>query len=235
MRQIIANIRKSLKQNSDSRAKSAGQKFFKEDVKLYGVKAAQVTKIAREYDKRILATPKKEVFGLCEELWLSGYLEESFIACRFAYLIRQTYEPSDFKVFERWVAEYVSNWAACDTLCNHTIGAFVEKYTNFIEDLKKWTKSENRWVKRAAAVTLITPARNGKFLKDVFCIADSLLTDKDDLVQKGYGWMLKAASEARQKEVFEYVMERKDRMPRTALRYAIEKMPKDLKTKAMER
>ena len=47
--------------------------------------------------------------------------------------------------------------------------------------------------------------------------------------------MLKAASEARQKEVFEYVMERKDRMPRTALRYAIEKMPKDLKTKAMER
>ena len=45
--------------------------------------------------------------------------------------------------------------------------------------------------------------------------------------------MLKATSEAHQKEVFEYVMKNKTRMPRTALRYAIEKMPEDLKMKAM--
>ena len=45
--------------------------------------------------------------------------------------------------------------------------------------------------------------------------------------------MLKATSEAHQNEVFEYVMKNKTRMPRTALRYAIEKMPKDLKMKAM--
>jgi 3-methyladenine DNA glycosylase AlkD len=62
-----------------------------------------------------------------------------------------------------------------------------------------------------------------------------LLTDKDDLVQKGYGWMLKAASQAHQKEVFEYVVEKKNMMPRTALRYAIEKMPQDLKKTAMEK
>ncbi len=62
-----------------------------------------------------------------------------------------------------------------------------------------------------------------------------MLLDNDDLVQKGYGWMLKAASESHQKEVFDYVMKNKARMPRTALRYAIEKMPKDLKVKAMEK
>ncbi len=59
--------------------------------------------------------------------------------------------------------------------------------------------------------------------------------DKDDLVQKGYGWMLKAASEANQREIFEYVIKNKPIMPRAALRYPIEKMSKDLKSKAMEK
>ena len=116
-----------------------------------------------------------------------------------------------------------------------TVGAFIEMYPEFLEQLKRFAKSENRWVKRAAAVTLIIPARRGKFLKDIFEIADILLEDEDDLVRKGYGWMLKAASEAHQQEVFEYVMKHKSIMPRTSLRYAIEKMPKELKAEAMKK
>ena len=73
------------------------------------------------------------------------------------------------------------------------------------------------------------------FLTDIFEIADILLTDHDDLVQKGYGWMLKAASEANQANVFVYVMKNKALMPRTSLRYAIEKMPAELKKQAMAR
>jgi len=229
----ITKIRKELKQNSDPHTKETGQNFFKEQVKLYGVKTALVTKIAKAFDKEVLAMDKKEFFAMCEELWQSDYMEESFVACHFSYLLRKNYEPADFKVFEKWAENYVSNWASCDTLCNHTIGSFVEMYPEYLENLKKWAKSENRWLKRASAVTLIIPARHGKFLKDIFKIADILLLDKDDLVQKGYGWMLKASSEAHQKEVFEYVMKNKDKMSRTALRYAIEKMPKNLKTKAM--
>jgi 3-methyladenine DNA glycosylase AlkD len=233
MNAIIKIICQELKQNSDPHTKASGQNFFKETVKIYGVKTALVTKIAKSHDKEILAMNKKEVFALCEKLWKSGYMEESFVACHFSYLLRKNYEPADFKVFEKWVNNYISNWASCDTLCNHTIGTFVEMYPKYLEKLKKWTKSENRWMKRAASVTLIIPARRGKFLKEIFEIADILLMDKDDLVQKGYGWMLKAASEVYQKEVFEYVMKNKDKMPRTALRYAIEKMPKELKVKAM--
>jgi len=60
-----------------------------------------------------------------------------------------------------------------------------------------------------------------------------LRTDGDDMVQKGYGWMLKAASETHQEEVFDYIMRRKTGMPRTALRYAIEKMPPGMRAKAM--
>jgi 3-methyladenine DNA glycosylase AlkD len=84
-------------------------------------------------------------------------------------------------------------------------------------------------------VTLILPARRGDFLPEVFTIADILRLDKDDMVQKGYGWLLKEASRTHQDEVFEYVMKNKARMPRTALRYAIEKMPAELRRKAMER
>jgi 3-methyladenine DNA glycosylase AlkD len=61
------------------------------------------------------------------------------------------------------------------------------------------------------------------------------LKDDDDLVQKGYGWVLKEASRIHQKEVFDYVMRNKKVMPRTALRYSIEKLPKNLRILAMEK
>ena len=141
--------------------------------------------------------------------------------------------PDDFKIFENWIEKYVGNWATCDTLCNHTIGSFIGMYPQFITGLKRWAKSENPWLRRAAAVTLIIPAGNGKFLPDVFEIAGILLTDKDDLVQKGYGWMLKSASKKHLPEVFDYVMRNKINMPHTALRYAIEKMSEDMRRQAM--
>jgi 3-methyladenine DNA glycosylase AlkD len=55
------------------------------------------------------------------------------------------------------------------------------------------------------------------------------------MVQKGYGWLLKEASRAHQQQVFEYVIKNKKNMPRTALRYAIEKMPTNLKQEAMKK
>jgi 3-methyladenine DNA glycosylase AlkD len=136
-------------------------------------------------------------------------------------------------IFERWVNDYVTNWAACDTLCNHSVGTLIEMYPEYLSGLKKWALSPNRWVKRASAVSLIVPARKGMFLSDIFEIAEILHDDRDDMVQKGYGWMLKVASQAHLDEVFRYVMRKKSTMPRTALRYAIEKMPPELKKQAM--
>jgi 3-methyladenine DNA glycosylase AlkD len=106
-------------------------------------------------------------------------------------------------------------------------------YPEYLSRLKDIAKSDNRWMRRAASVSLIIPARKGKFLSDILEIADILLLDSDDLVQKGYGWMLKAASESNQQTIFDYVMKNKAVMPRTSLRYAIEKMPQDLKAMAM--
>jgi 3-methyladenine DNA glycosylase AlkD len=192
-----------------------------------------VDRMAKAHYEVIRQRSKDDIFTLCEELWQSGYLEEAFIACNWSHAVRKVYQPEDFKVFERWVSEYVSNWATCDTLCNHSVGDLLDMYPALVDNLRRWARSENRWMRRAAAVSLIVPARRGMFLDDVFAIAEILLRDADDLVQKGYGWMLKAASQAHQAEVFDYVMRHKAVMPRTALRYAIEKMPPDLKAQAM--
>jgi 3-methyladenine DNA glycosylase AlkD len=235
MNAVIENIRRQLRKSGDKKTRVNAQNFFKEKVIHYGVKSASVGRIANEFFKTVKDKSKAEIFGLCEELWRSGYMEESFIACDWSYRVHKDYEPEDFGVFERWVNKYVGNWASCDTFCNHTVGAFAEMYQECLAGLKKWARSKNRWMRRASAVSLIIPARRGKFLKDILEIADILLLDRDDMVQKGYGWMLKAASQAHQREVFGYVMKNKEVMPRTALRYAVEKMPQELKEKAMQK
>lgn len=204
-------------------------------MKIYGVASASAQKFSRDFFKEVKDLPKDEILALCEEFWKSGYMEESFVACHWSDLILDRLVREDFATLERWVSLYVSNWASCDTLCNHTVGGFIDMYPEYLGELKRWAISSNRWVKRASAVSLIIPARNGRYLGDIFEIADILLLDKDDMVQKGYGWMLKAASQAHQNEVFEYVVRNKGVMPRTALRYAIEKMPRELKVIAMSK
>lgn len=115
------------------------------------------------------------------------------------------------------------------------MGDFIDQFPEYTDELKCWTRSENRWMRRAAAVSLIVPAKHGKFLHEALGIAELLLTDSDDMVQKGYGWLLKEASRKHTEEVFAFVMKNKKEMPRTALRYAIELMPKDLKAEAMKK
>ncbi len=226
---LISTIRRELEHQVDEKTRSNFQSFFKERATFHGVKTSIVSKIARKYFLEIQHLGKQEIFSLCEELLKLDYGEEAFIAFDWAYRLRDKYEPGD------WIDKYVNNWAKCDTLCNHTVGAFIERYPRYTENLKRWAKLDNRWLRRASAVTLTIPARHGKYLEDVFEIADILLQDKDGLVQKGYGWMLKEASRKHRKEVFDYVMRNKENMPRTALRYAIEKMPPDLRRLAMSK
>ncbi len=232
---IVLKIRKELKSISDPQTKKSGERFFKEEIKIYGVKTNEVVRIAKQYFKEIKALPRKEIFALCEELYQSGVMEESFVVSVWCEMMSKTFEPKDFKTLEKFVKTYITNWASCDGFCNHAVGDFIMIYPEYISELRKWAKSKNRWVRRAAAVSLIVPAKKGIFLKESLEIADIMLSDKDDMVQKGYGWLLKAQTEKHTKEVFDYVMANKDKMPRTALRYAIEKIPADLKKRAMER
>jgi 3-methyladenine DNA glycosylase AlkD len=230
---VIEHIRQELRELADPILQKSSKRFFKEDILCYGMKTATVVAIAKKYWKEIKGRDKKEIFALCEELYQSGYMEESFIVSNWAHALSGRYEREDLAVFRRWIDMYITNWASCDGFCNHTMGAFIEQYPEYTDELKRWTQSQNRWMRRAAAVSLIVPAKHGKFFNEAIAIADLLLTDKDDMVQKGYGWLLKEASRKHTDEIFSHVMRNKKMMPRTALRYAIELMPKELKEKAM--
>jgi len=232
---VIARIREDLKNQADPEIRRTTRRFFKEEVSCYGIKTAAVVMIAKTYWKEVRARNKQEIFGLCEELYRSGMMEEAFIVSNWVPNLAERFGPEDIAVFRCWIDTWITNWAACDSFCNHTVGDFIEKYPEFIGELKQWTQSENRWMRRAAAVSLIVPAKHGKFLNDAIEIAALLLTDRDDIVQKGYGWLLKEASRKHTDKVFAFVMKNRKQMPRTALRYAIELMPKEMKAEAMKR
>lgn len=232
---FLTRIQQSLQNNLDASKLTNSPKAFKEEIRLYGVKVADLHKISKSYFKEIAPESKSRIFELCETLLRTGYYEDAYIACDWAAYLHKRLEPADLDVFERWLNQYVSNWAICDTLCNHAVGDLLILYPALAPRLKTWTASNVRWLRRGAAVSLIIPARKGLFLGLILQIADLLLIDQDDLVQKGYGWMLKAASQAHRQAVFDYVMFKRQTMPRTALRYAIEKMPPELKRQAMQK
>ena len=232
---VIKAVQARLTENIDEKTQSTYQKFFKEQVLYHGVKIAIVSKLVTEFFREIRHLSKDEIFALCEKLLITDYGEEAAIAFKWAYRMNKQFESRDFYLFENWLENYVNSWAKCDELCTHSVGTMIEKYPKYVEDLKRWARSDNRWMRRASAVTLVMPARRGLFLDDVFEIADVLLLDEDDLVRKGYGWMLKEVSRLHRHEAYDYVVQRKVVMPRVALRYAIELMPQDMRKAAMSK
>ncbi|GAF70948.1 unnamed protein product [marine sediment metagenome] len=230
---IIQDIRKELIENTDEQYRQSIQRFFKEEIKLLGVKTPIFKKITQKYFSAIQDRPKQEIFSLCEKLLESGFMEELGVAFDWAFRLRDKFEKKDFTILESWLKKHVTNWGACDNLCCRALGYFIYKFPEYFPKVKKWAVSKNRWVRRASAVVLIYSLEKKISLAHVFEIADILLLDKDDMVQKGYGWMLKVASNHEPYKVFEYVMRHKREMPRTALRYAIEKLSPDLRKQAM--
>ena len=160
--------------------------------------------------------------------------EPLVVAFQWALNCKKYFEKLDFEIFQKWLEKYVDNWSACDDICSGPLGELIFQFPELLPKVFAWTKSKNMWFRRASAVCLIPSLRKGKYWDQAFKTADILMKDEEDLVQKGYGWMLKEASNEFQKEVFEYVMKNKNRMTRTALRYSIEKMPTNMKRQAMK-
>ncbi len=248
--EIVAAIKREFAAAADPKYRESIQRFFKEEIEVYGVKTPDARRISQEYFKQVKHRPKREIFEICEQL--HGGLghdpkcrtfrscpapkyEEHGIAFSWAGKLVSQFEPADFGVFERWLENYVSNWAACDTFCGGAVGEFLLRFPEFLPRVQKWARSKNRWLRRASAVALILAVKQEKYLSDAYKTADILLEDEDDMVQKGYGWLLKEIANKRPGEVFEFVMKRKAKMPRTALRYAIEKLPPAWRKQAMAR
>ena len=231
---LVSEIRSELRKGANPGRAKRQQRFHKEKLKSYGIMAPEVISIAKKYIPQTRSMTKQQLFMSCEQLLSSGYNEEATIA--FYILLKlKKHDASDFKTLERWLKKYVDTWGKCDDYCTHILGHFIHEFPEFLPELNKWAKSQNRWLRRAAAVALIYSVRRNKNLGHAMKVSNILMRDTDDLVQKGYGWLLKEATHAYPKEVFDYVIRNKKQMPRTVLRYAIEKMPLKMKKEAMKK
>lgn len=192
-----------------------------------------VRRFSVEKFKEVKHLNKKQILEYCDDLLKFKNSSCRDIAFDWAFRIRENYSKEDFVIFEKWLDKYVDTWGSCDDLCTHALGHHLFTFPELIPKVYRWTKSKNKWKRRASAVIFIYSARRDKYLNDVLKIAEILLLDREDLVQKAYGWMLKESSNANQKEIFEFIMNHKLIMPRIALRYAVEKMPANLKKQVM--
>jgi 3-methyladenine DNA glycosylase AlkD len=223
--QILSAIRREIAIYDQPENRINYQKFFKEPLdNPVGLKTAILRKVFNSCYKQFKNHSGRQIFNACDQLMASRERYMRSLAFEWASKVSDDFKAEDIARFESWLKDYVSDWAACDTLCG-PLGQFVLKFPDSVSRIFKWTKSKNRWFRRASAVSLIVSLRKGQLLEEAFITTDALLLDEDDMVQKGYGWMLKEASNVFPKEVFDFVDVRKARMPRTALRYAIEKLP----------
>ena len=209
---------------------------LKSEFQRIGVRTPAVRKIANKTFRELKAadiTKIDNILEYCEYLQHLRISELRTIAVHWSFKAKDQFDPKHFDIFENWLRTYVTGWGSTDNLCVQSLGYIVFKYPELVQKVKKWTNSPNQWVRRASAVALIYGLRRGKYLKDAFEIADALFYDQEMYVLKGYGWMLKEAANNYRDEVFRYVLQRKEKMPRLSLRYAIEKMPENMRKEAM--
>ncbi|MCW4050935.1 MAG: DNA alkylation repair protein [Candidatus Bathyarchaeota archaeon] len=202
-------------------------RYFREPIETYGLSSPQAKEIAKQYYPQVKGNLDKAL-QLTEELLSHRNVSVSSVALFILQRFEKKLEPKHFKIFDGWV-EYLTNWATTDHMTTHMMAATIKKDPSLVEELLRWTGSENRWRRRAAAVSLVPIARKGEMFDDVFRLADILMEDGDDMVQKGVGWLLKEASKRHPSEVREYLLEWRTRTSGLVLRYASEKLPYDMK------
>ncbi len=234
MQDLTALIRARLLDQVDAGYREGTRNFFKEPINPLGVRSALVKKLAAQVWRQVKPWDKARVWELCRALWRTGTMEEGSMAATLAARMEPRLDPGDFAEFADWLGQYVRNWAHCDDLCTHALGRLLLRHKELLPRTEAWAASENRWLRRASAVALIPLAKAGG-LPPVFERADALLPDADDLVRKGLGWMLKEAGRNFPAPVSAYLLARRERMARVALRIAVEKLPEDLRHRCMAR
>jgi len=236
VKQLIETINAELEGQADPAYRELVRTRYKMNVDNFlGVRTPMIHKIAGKHYKLLKSKSIDERLEVSGRFLAARVYEHKIMAFRWAFLARKEYENRHLAVLRKWLDKYVDDWIDCDDLCIHVIGEFFLKYPETTNEVLDWTTSTNFWVRRGAAVSLVLPVRKGEHLALVLRVADLLLNDEEDLVRKGYGWLLKAASIRFPEDVFSYIMDRRDRMPRVALRYAIEKLPKQLQRQAMDK
>jgi 3-methyladenine DNA glycosylase AlkD len=131
--------------------------------------------------------------------------------------------PKDIYHFYLNHTKYINNWDLVDLSAPNIVGRFLLDKDRKI--LYKLAKSKNLWERRIAILATFTFLKNGETI-DAVAIAKNLLTDKHDLIHKATGWMLREMGKrCGEKYLTTFLEANIKKMPRTALRYSIERLP----------
>jgi 3-methyladenine DNA glycosylase AlkD len=208
-------------------------RYFKEEVDLFGVRSGNVRKLGREAVRWCKANGgMPAALKLAIPLWSKGKFEEKIIAVSLVMGFEKELNDETWQLCSSWVDD-LGNWANCDNLSTDLIGAHLDGHEDRRRELVKWTGSENRWRRRASAVSLVKHARKGKYLSDVWKVSTPLMPDKDDMVRKGVGWLLREAARLAPGEVTEFCKKHEAHASRLILRTASETMPEEWKKRLL--
>ena len=231
--EVAGQIRQALKHGGSSKRAQGIQWFFKEEIKSHGWRTADLRRACRSFRKNLMAERGIDfLIRVADQLFSGRVLEEKIAAVFLLEDLDAEFGDAEFKLFESWL-DRISSWADHDGLVHYLIAPMVVSRPVRIRKVSRWAKSPNRWRRRAASVALIRGARARMFFAEITKLSDSLLSDEDDMVRKGLGWLLRETAKYDASRAIPYLMKIRDRAPRLVLRTACETLPEKTRRKIL--
>ncbi len=205
----------------------------------YGHKISDIERIIKGVHMKYQCS-FEDALNVSQNLMSSNIQEEKFAGFFFLNRFKKHFNHTTIELLEHLLSENCDTWAFCDSLCIRVIGPFLGKKNNqqlAEKTINNWSKSDNLWVKRGSTVILLkTIMMKKEFNKDyVFELAEKMLVYNDDYILKGIGWLLKTCSKYDPDAIFNYLMKNKSRLPRLVLRYASEKLSKEIREQILKK
>jgi 3-methyladenine DNA glycosylase AlkD len=192
-----AEIRRILKRDRSAEHAQGVQWFFKEEIKSHGWYTADLRRLAIRYRRTIY----KEIgigflVHVADQLFRGRVLEEKVFAVFLLEKLTGDLDDENFAMLESWL-DRISSWADHDGLVHYLIAPMVAAKPARVAKVFQWAKSPDRWHRRAACVALIQGTRQRMFFGQITRLSNLLLSDQDDMVQKGLGWLLREMANGR--------------------------------------
>ncbi len=194
-----------------------------------GISVPKIRKLVKKYKKLSLMEIEKLLMNLIHEHRLAALL---ILVEKYKYgTVIERKEIFDFYLKN---LKKINNWDLVDSSAERIVGEYLYIYSNE-KTLYNLARSDNLWERRIAIIATYAFIKKGKF-NDTLAIAETLLSDKQDLIHKAVGWMLREMGKrGGMKELEGFLMKYHKTMPRTMLRYAIEKFSKEKREFYMRR
>lgn len=222
---IARHIQRVLKDGGTTAHAEGMQRFFQEKVRARGWYTRELRRFAGSFRKVLLRERDLEfLLAVADRLFRGRVLEEKVCAVLLVQPLAATLEEEQFRLFESWLGR-VSTWADHDALAYYLLGQMIAAEPRRARRVFAWARSRDHWRRRAAAVALIRGVRQGMFFPETVRVTGMLLADRDDMVQKGLGWLLREAAKADAGRTIPLLMRIRQRAPRLVLRTACETLP----------